>query len=116
MEHMDKLCEVLERELDAATEEAVKTGVSEKMLNYIDKLAHSLKSVKTIEAMEGGYSSENGYSGYHYYDRGNSYARRRDANGRYSRQSFADRLERMSEEAPDEETRAAMRRMLDNMR
>lgn len=52
------------------------------MLETIDKLAHTIKSVATIEAMEGsGYSSEGNYNG-NYSNAG----RRRDSMGRYSRE------------------------------
>ncbi len=46
-------------------------------LEMLDKLTHSLKSLKTIDAMDG-YSEGSGMS----YDRG--YDRRRDGMGRYA--------------------------------
>lgn len=66
-------------------------------LDAIDKLTHSIKSIKTIEAMDdGGYS--NGYSGESYFgDGGYSGARgrgrnaRRDSMGRYSRDGYSNR-------------------------
>lgn len=106
---MDKLCKAIERELEALEDEVAKNGITEKTAAYMDKLTHTLKSLKTVEAMDG-YSED--YTG--------SYARRRDSMGlytkSYSRDAFADRLESLMNEAPDEETRQKMRRMLDGMR
>jgi hypothetical protein len=100
-----ELCEILSH----ATVEAVdklhnagdKLGAGD--LEYVDKLTHALKSIKTTMAMmdqedEGGYSEE--YSGAYrrasgmsntgrsYFD-GNSYARRRDSMGRYSKNGYS---------------------------
>ncbi len=76
MKHMEELKEMLCEELDKI---ANKGTMSAGDLDMVDKLSHSIKSLSTIEAMDG-YSQEDGYS-----MRGNSYARR-DGRGRYSRE------------------------------
>ena len=128
----DMLCEELEKYGD-------KRDLSAGSLDVVDKLAHAIKNIDTI--IEAG--EEEGYSERYMYD-GGSYARgrgrnaRRDAMGRYSRdgysrnyddgysgrrgysrddarQDYADRIRRMAEEAPDEETRMRMERMMQNI-
>lgn len=94
---MDKLdtlyevCEAVMEELEKASEKLEKSGgeMTAGDIDYLDKLTHTLKSIKTTIAMEeadGDYSSDN-------YGRGSSnrssYARRRDNMGRYSRNSYA---------------------------
>ena len=67
------LCEELDRIAD-------KDELSPSTLDMVDKLAHSLKCIATVEAMdEGGYSERDGMS-YGSYGR----SRRRDSMGRYS--------------------------------
>lgn len=95
LETLHDLCEVISRELEDANEKIRKAGgkISAGDLEYIDKLTHSLKSIKaTIAMMEA--EDEDGYSnrGYMpYYGGGMSYAGRmnakRDSMGRYSRES-----------------------------
>jgi len=64
----------------------------------------------------GRYSRDGSYRGgsYDSYDRGGNYRR-----GGYSRddakKEYADNLRRMMEEAPDEQTRMSIQRMVDNM-
>lgn len=93
-----ELCETIERELADANEKIRSAGgkLSAGDVDYIDKLTHAMKSIKTTIAMteaedEGGYSNYGrSYNGRSY--RGNSYdysrARgrnaRRDSMGRYS--------------------------------
>lgn len=94
LETLHDLCEVISRELEDANEKIRKAGgkISAGDLEYIDKLTHSLKSIKTTIAMmeaedEDGYSNR-GYMPY--YGGGMSYAGRmnakRDSMGRYSRE------------------------------
>ena len=73
MRYAEKLENMLCDELDKIAEQGELTAGS---LDTVQKLTHSVKSLKTIEAMDD--YSEDGYS------RGNSYARR-DSMGRYSR-------------------------------
>lgn len=70
-----ELCETLEKDLDKTNEKLRKAGgdLSGADLEYVDKLTHALKSVKTILAM---MEAEDGYS----YDGGGSYAGARGGN------------------------------------
>ena len=89
---------------------------SASVLNTIDTLAHAAKNVcKIIE-------SDDGYSGrYMAYDDGRgAYARRRDSMGRYSgngysRHGLVDKLRDLMDEAPDENTRMELKRLIEKM-
>lgn len=111
LETLYDLCETISNELEDANEKIRKAGekLSAGDLEYIDKLTHSLKSIKTtiamMEAEDKGYSGTY-WDGRYYYDgetvmdgsgndggrsgRGMSNARgrgsnaRRDSRGRYS--------------------------------
>lgn len=72
-------------------------------VDYIDKLTHSLKSIKAVLAMDDGYS---GY--YPNYSRAERHMR-------YSRTGFADKLREMMDEAPDEKTRTEIHRLIERM-
>ena len=126
----DKIREILEYELECIAE---KGSIDHQSLDVIDKITHSLKSMDTIEAMEGG-SSERGY-----YDGGTS-GRRRNSMGRYTRDGGGSRdggnsgyggssyrryyrddgitkhLEAALNEASDDETRQAIQRFMDEMK
>ena len=96
-------------------------------LDYVDKLSHAIKSIKTTIAMmeseegeSGRYMPRYGYSGD--YDRG-SYGRRRDIMGRYisgrggmsyDDGMFAD-LKELMDRAPDESTRRDFRRLIEKI-
>lgn len=135
-----ELCEVIDRELKEATEKVRKAGgkLSAGDVDYLDKLTHMLKSIKTSVAMmeeeEGGYSGNrysydgrsygnNSYRGRSY--EGRSYARgqRRDSRGRYSRDgySYAEDIDSVVEEMRGmmdhlpEEKRREVQRFVDKM-
>lgn len=101
LETLYDLCEIVSRELEECNEKVRKAGgkLSPGDIEYLDKLTHMLKSLKTTIAMmesegeDGGYSNR-GYMpnwGGYAYEGGNSYAGRmnakRDSMGRYSRES-----------------------------
>lgn len=133
-----ELCETISRELEDANEKIRNAGgkVTAGDVDYIDKLTHSLKSIKTTIAMmesedEGGYSGRNmpmyggrsNRSGGSYegsYD-GGSYARgrgsnaRRDSMGRYSRESGYSRNESYSYADGMEELLTEMRGMMGDL-
>lgn len=122
MESMQKLKDMLTHELD---EYARKGELTAGALDIVDKLSHALKSVTTVMAMEeGGYSGRSyGYSQNYYDDgrsnEGRSYAgrsnARRDSRGRYSRDYSGDMVEKlrdMMDEAPDQETRHELQRLV----
>lgn len=139
MEYIDTLydvCEALMKELDKANDKMKKGGnnLTAGDLEYLDKITHAIKSVKTTIAMEeasyddGGNSYDNGSYGRdgrsnRSYD-GGSYARgrgrnaRRDSMGRYTRdgrsygysrddakEELMEHLREMKKMAKDEETR-----------
>ena len=114
---MKALIDYVCRELEELERKADKDGkLSMAEVQYGDMLAHMKKNLmKTEEMSEDGYS--NGYSmnrddSY----RGNSYARRRDSRGRYSRDynrggysmsadDMVSELRELMNDAPDERTR-----------
>lgn len=137
------LCETVSKELESANEKINGAGgeLSAGDLEYLDKLTHTMKSLKTTIAM---IEAEDGHSGYYmggryYYDndmpmegrggrsnaRGGrgSYARRssyaRGGRG-YSRddarEDFIDEIEELIEKAPDEHTRKKFERFLSEMK
>lgn len=65
----DMICDEIDRIADQKT-------LNGSTLEMLDKLTHTLKSIKTVEAMDG-YSEG-------YYGDSMSYARKRDSMGRYS--------------------------------
>ena len=134
MEHLKALkeiCETLSKELEKANDKIRAAGgaITPADLDYVDKLTHSIKSVKTTIAMiegegdmdlgpmKGGYYS--GRPDYSYRGRMNA---RRDSMGRYSRTpgysrhgDMIDELYELMNNAPDEQTRQEMQRMINRM-
>lgn len=124
LDELKHMCEILEEELSNVNKKVDKSGgtLSGDDISYIDKLTHSIKSVKTtiamMEAEENGYSG-NDYSGRMYptygrsyadndmrtdgrsYNDGRSYAgrrnARRDSMGRYSGRGYSRDSEMISE-------------------
>lgn len=117
MNDLHELCETISREIGEANEKIRNAGgkLSPGDVDYIDKLTHTLKSIKATIAMVEA-EDEDGYSNRSYPDmggsyrysreggsyRGGSYARgrnaRRDSMGRYSRERGYSRDEGMAEE------------------
>lgn len=148
LETLYDLCETISRELEEANEKIRKAGgkLSAGDVDYIDKLTHAMKSLKTTIAMmesedeEGGYSSRGGMSNRYmpYYgmsyergnEGGNSYARGRRNNNptgrnQYSREggySYAEDMEQTKDEIRElsmkmpEEHRRKIERALDELR
>lgn len=135
IEQLHELCESVMREVEKTNEKLRMAGgeLSAGDMEYLDKLTHTLKSLKTtiamMEAEDDGYSSDYGYT-YAQNNRGGnrggnrqrsyntgSYARRRrDSMGRYSRdEDFKGMLEDAMEEAPNESIRQQLRSMLQMM-
>ena len=89
-------------------------------LDVVDKLAHAVKNIdKIIEAKdEGSYAYDNGRG-----MRDNSYARRRDSMGRYSRRDgysrdeneFRMELKELIEDAPNERIKMKMKEVMSEM-
>ena len=136
IEQLHELCESVMREVEKTNEKLRMAGgeLSAGDMEYLDKLTHTLKSLKTtiamMEAEDDGYSSDYGYTYAQGGNRGRggnrggnnrsmrgSYARqRRDSMGRYSRdEDFKGMLEDAMEEAPNESIRQQLRSMLQMM-
>ena len=118
MRHMDELREKLIHELEVLSERTLDMG----SLDAIDKLAHAIKCLDTIEAMEG-YSREGSHDDGGSYRRGRSMTTGRyisRASGRYSRDysredRMREKLEELMMDAPDENTRQELQRLIDKM-
>lgn len=133
LKDLHETCETLSHELGEANEKIKRAGgkLSAGDLEYIDKLTHALKSVKTtIAMMEAEDEGESGYYmpmyGRSYGDRsygmrdGNSYARRRDSMGRYTSRrggmsyddGMVEELRDLMDRAPDEQTRREFQKLI----
>lgn len=119
---LENMCEIVGNELATANAKIDKAGgkLTGDDISYIDKLTHTLKSIKgTLAMIDEGEYSQRGYTSRTmptYY--GNSYAgRRRDSMGRYSRdgEDMARQLRDMASQAPDEQTRNEMHRLASRM-
>ena len=123
MKAIHEIREMICDELDKIAEHGELTAGS---LDTVDKLTHSLKSIDTIVAMDGGeYSHDNRP----YYDSGNSYARRkRDSMGRYSRDGMRggysresskeymiSELEEMLSDTNNEKMKSAIRKCINEL-
>lgn len=82
MKRYDELEDMLCEEIDRITDQKNLTGQS---LEMLDKLTHTLKSIKTIDAMDG-YSEDYSMDSMSY-ARGRGRDARRDSMGRYSSES-----------------------------
>lgn len=122
---LHELCETLSEELADANEKIRAAGgkLSGSDLDYVDKLTHALKSIKTTMAMmesEGSYDGN--MSGHYYpmyrgsYSRG-SYARGRDSRGRYMSRAgdVVGQLRELMNQATDERTRNELQKVIDKM-
>ena len=117
MKELETLCDVLSDKITEKTRKIKNSGMSDGDLETIDKLTHSLASVKKIMA----FMEDDGYSGswpmdgsYRTMYRG-SYARKRDSMGRYSRNDLADKMRELMMDAPDDRTRQEIQRMVDKL-
>ena len=137
---LKELCEIVSRAIAQANEKIRGAGgkLSAGDAEYVDRLTHILKSVKGVIKMEEEAEMDDGYSERMYsrgYDRGSyrgsydggSYGRgrmnvRRDSMGRYSSNdgysrggNMVDELRELMMDAPDQETRQEMQRLIDKM-
>ena len=105
---MDKLCKYLDRELEEYENKVANGGkLSRTEIEDGKNIAKFKMALLTNEAME-----KDGYSNRYYEP---SYGRKRDAMGRYSRDSFIDELHALHDKAPDEKHKRAIRRMIEDM-
>lgn len=130
---LHELCETISREIADANEKIRNAGgkLSSGDVDYVDKLTHTLKSIKaTIAMME----DEDGYSG-NYPDMGGSYRYSRDGgnsfrgrgtyakrdsmgrySGRYSRGGdLVNQLHDMMQDAPNEQIKREMQRLAESI-
>lgn len=139
---LHEMCEKLGDELKRANSEVrMKDKLSGSELDYIDKLTHAMKSIKTVIAMEeandDGYSergrmyrgtSYNSYPDNMSYDdmsyaRGRGRNAKRDSMGRYSsgysrddaNAEMVSGLRELMADAPDEGTRAEFRAFINKL-
>ena len=138
---LNELCDTLSRAIATANEKIRNAGgkLSAGDSDYIDKLTHSLKSVKAVMKMEEEAEMDDGYSERMYsrgYDRGGSYRgsydggsygrgrmnARRDSMGRYSSNdgysrggSMVDELRDMMNDVPDADTRQELQNLIRKM-
>lgn len=91
-----------------------KKDLSAGSLDVVDKLSHAIKNLdKIIDVYEGGYSGA--------YNRGQSYAQRRDSRGRYSNGNYSyhgdmvEEVRHLMEEAPDERTKQEFKRFISRL-
>lgn len=130
MHRLEELKEMLCEELEEYNRQG---EISRESLHEIDTLAHAIKNIDKIIDKEDGYS-ERRYSERGMYENyrgsyGDSYGRdgystrrgrtgnvRRDSMGRYARATdMRMEIERLMDEAPDEETRMKLERFMQSM-
>lgn len=131
MKDLETLCGVISDKISEKTRKIKNGGMSDGDLETIDKLTHSLASVKKIMAF---MEDDEEYSGYYpmggsyresyrgsYARNGGSYARKRDSMGRYSgergysRNDLADKMRDLMMDAPDDRTRQEIQRMIEKL-
>ena len=131
-------CEVLHEKYRDSIRKIKNNGMSASDLDQLEKLTHSMASIKKMMKMEEDGSEYSGmypYMGYGRgsYERGGSYndsnggsyargrGQRRDSMGRYSgergysRNDLSDKMRELMEDAPDERTRREIQQMIDRL-
>lgn len=142
MKNIEELHKLCEKAMDSIAESMKKLEKDPERLSaddtkYLDHLAHMVKSIKTIEAMEGYYDDESsGEGGWNYnrpyYTSGNYYGysgarRMRDSMGRYtsrdngysrdaSRQKMVDKLSTLLDDTMSDSERQAISECIDKIR
>ena len=120
-----EMCDTLTKELGKSNEKLAKVSgtISASDMDYINKLTHAIKSIKTTLAMIDSEYSNGYYDSYHD-DGDSSYERgrnaKRDSMGRYSSErgysrSATEKLHELMDEAPDERTRQEIQRLINKM-
>lgn len=134
LDTMYELCDTISEEIEDANEKIRQAGkkMSAGDVDYIDKLTHALKSVKTTiamaEAEEKGYSGRS-WDGRYYHDGesmdGMSNATRvrgymRGSSNSYSRDDarmdFMDDVRELMRKAPDERTKKKLERFVNELK
>ena len=131
LKDLHETCETLSRELGEANKKIERAGgkMSSGDLEYLDRLTHAIKSVKTtIAMMEAEDEGESGYYMPHYgrsyadgmNGDGRSYARGRDSMGRFTSRrggmsyddGMVEELRDLMDRAPDEATRREFHKLI----
>ena len=138
MNDLHELCETIMQEVSDANEKIREAGgkLTSGDLEYLDKVTHTLKSIKSTIAMmenEGnsydGGSYDDGYSGRYSrrsyndgsYARGRGTYAKRDSMGRYSSRGYSrddgmiEKLRDLMEEAPNDQIRQDIQRLMQKM-
>lgn len=123
----EQLCEAVETEIQEVNKKLSKGNgkLSAGDVDYLDKLTHIMKSIKTTMAMldaDGGSYDDRSYTAGRMYN-GRSYSnysRKRDSMGRYSRDYSGNdemiaQLRDLMADAPDEKTKQEFRRFIGKM-
>jgi hypothetical protein len=133
LDDMYDLCDTVAKEIGAANKKIEAAGgkLTGADVDYIDKITHAMKSIKTTIAMA--EAEENGESGYYPYMGGMPNRRgggmsnqRRDSRGRYSREyrgysrddamaNMVAELRDLMRDAPDDHTRMRFQRFIDEI-
>lgn len=131
MSELHEICDAAYNDVADVAKEVRKKGslISSGMLEAADKLAHTIKSIETVNAMHDagyhndGYGSryyDDGYSrrgGYARYNDDGYNARRRDSMGRYrdTGEDVKEKLREAMNMAPDEQSREAIRKAMEKV-
>lgn len=133
MKNIEELHKLCEKAMETITEANRKLDREEGKLThddaaFLDHLAHMVKSIKTIEAMEGYYDDYSGDSGWNY-NKPYSYSgarRMRDSIGRYtsrdgysrdaSRQKMVDKLYTLLDDTMSDGERHAINECIEKIR
>lgn len=126
MKNIEELHKLCEKAMETITEANRKLDREEGKLThddaaFLDHLAHMVKSIKTIEAMEGYYDDYSGDSGWNYNRPMYSGRRYRDNMGRYtsrdaSRQKMVDKLSTLLDNTMSDSERQAISECIDKIR
>lgn len=126
MKNIEELHKLCEKAMETITEANRKLDREEGKLThddaaFLDNLAHMVKSIKTIEAMEGYYDDYSGDSGWNYNRPMYSGRRYRDNMGRYtsrdaSRQKMVDKLYTLLDDTMSDGERHAINECIEKIR
>ena len=126
MKNIEELHKLCEKAMETITEANRKLDREEGKLThddaaFLDSLAHMVKSIKTIEAMEGYYDDYSGDSGWNYNRPMYSGRRYRDSMGRYtsrdaSRQKMVDKLSTLLDNTMSDSERQAINECIEKIR
>lgn len=126
-DELEKVCEAVVKTLAKANRKIEETGgeLTAGDVDYVDKLTHALKSIKTTLAMEeyaDDYSTD-GMGGS--YARGRGRNAKRDSMGRYSsdrgysyddaKSEMIEKLHEVMESAPDETAKREVKKLVEKM-